>query len=293
MPLPTDILRNGLSTLVMCALVFGLYLLNERVSPGESQPVRQDTATPLPPPSNVKANLPEATASLPTPPKADVQADVLALQLENEDLKTQLGDVLNWILANFQGRVPLSEQALSHLNLPPMDEDFALHPDLAEFLNISTDEKFLMEDAFDFTRGNLRVLQDQNLSITSPTPAQVMMTFAEFPEQGQALREDLYAALEASLGPERLNRLLTVSDESLNSAFDYFGQASRTLMFEIILDEADNQLKVVVNDGWFNSQDPDQALYSEKESVVSSLPKQYNDFQYLLPDSFTPFMQIQ
>ena len=151
----------------------------------------------------------------------------------------------------------------------------------------------LMEDAFDFTRGSLRVLQEQNLSVTSPTPARVSMTFNKFPEEGAALRDDLYAALSVSLGPDRLERLMTVSGEKLAAAFDHFGQSSRTLMFEIILDEADNQLKVMVNDGWFHDGDPDQVVYTESENVVSSLPVQYRDFHYLLPEAFDPFMQVQ
>ena len=222
-----------------------------------------------------------------------MEEQVLALELERDDLRTQLGDVLNWILANFEGRYPLKETSLSHLNLPPMDEAFGLHPDLAEFLNVTADEQFMLEDAFNFTRGSLRVLQEKHMTISTPTPAQVTMTIAGFPDEGQVLREDLYAALEASLGTDRLDRLRTVSEKTLSSAFDYFGQASRTLMFEIVLDEADNQMKVVVNDGWFDEQNPDQLVYSENESTVSALPAQYEDFQIYLPETFDPFMQVQ
>jgi hypothetical protein len=244
-----------------------------------------------------KIRLPKALVSIPSPPadpsEGNFRDKFMALVLENEAIQNQMSEVLTWVLDNFRGRYPLKETSLSYLDLPPVDEQFALHPELAEFMNISTDEQFLMEDAFNFTRGTLRVLQEQNLAVTSPTPAQVMMTFSNFPEEGLALREDLYAALEASLGSERLERLLTVSEDQLDAAFDYFGQATRTLIFEIILDEADNELKVVVNDGWFHEESADQVVYTESESVVSSLPLQYSDFQYLLPESFTPFMQVQ
>lgn len=270
-----------------------MYLLTPDPAPPADTPTVNQPAEPRTP----RIRLPKALVRIPTPPHGtpeDTMRDkFMALVLENEAIQNQMSDLLNWILDNFQGRFPLKESALSHLDLPLLDDRFALHPDLADFMNISTDEQFLMEDAFNFTRGTLRVLQEQNMSVTSPTPAQVMMTFAEFPEEGRALQEDLYAALEASLGPERLERMLTVSEEQLKAGFDYFGQASRTLMFEIILDEADNELKVVVNDGWFNGENPDQLVYTETESVLSSLPVQYVDFQYLLPESFTPFMQVQ
>lgn len=220
--------------------------------------------------------------------KLRMEKRISQLDQENEALRGQMTDLLNWILTNVRGRYPVREQDLGHLKLPVINEDFELDDSLSDFLKLSTDEIFLVEDAFQFTRAKLRVLQDANMEWIQDTPNQIVMNIQSFPESGSQLKKDLDQALEASIGQDRLERLQTVSNDTLKETFDHFGQASRTLIFEMRNNPATGQPSLVINDAWFDEQNPDQLVYTESEIAVEALPEKYRDFEIYLTENFSP-----
>lgn len=227
----------------------------------------------------------------PAPSFQDVHLkdDLIAAQQANAELKSQLSDVLNWILTNIRGRYPLQESDLSHLQLPLVDEQFSIHPSLADFLQVSADERFLVDDALEFTRTDLRILQDRYLSISTPAPNQLYIQIKPFRDEGLALREDLLAALEVTLGKDRSERFQTVAGRALEESFDFFGQAERTLLFEVIEEPQHGLSRLIVNDGWFDDRDPAALAYAEKEITVEKMPNRYRDFSIYLPKAFDAF----
>lgn len=251
------------------------------------------TETVSPPQANVQPTAPvpaKPEPPAPTPHHNDAVArqeldrERTELRLENEALRMQLTDVLNWILVNVRGRFPVQEEHMDHLELPAVAENFTVSEALTDILRLTPEETFLLEDALDFTRTRLRDIQNEILEFSRPIPSRVVLNIPAFPEQGRALKQDLLEAVEASLGTDRKHRFATVADESLYSAFDTFGEASRTLIFEWSHDPASGGRQLIVNDGWFHADDPKNLSYRETELMVDRLPWQYEDFAIYLPD---------
>lgn len=210
--------------------------------------------------------------------------DNLKLRTQNHELQNRLVAVLNWILSNFKGKYPLSEAYMAKLQIPPLTDDFTLHPDALDFLKVTADEEQKVNDAFTYAHQTLQEIEAAIITITNPRPDKVILQIPAFPEDGKALQDDLYAALDTTLGPDRFDRFLQVSETGLKKSFYEFGEASRTMVFELVYvgDSAEPQLKI--KDGWVIELGPNSRSVTAVESYVTNLPPKYNAYLAWLPE---------
>jgi len=186
------------------------------------------------------------------------------------------------------GKFPLPEQHLSKVDLPPLTDEFTLDGEAADFLKITEEEETLINDAFTYARLTLSELQQENLVATYPSEQQSVLQIAEFPEEGEALRADLYSALETTLGTNRFERFLDVSEKGLDTGFGYFGNGARTILFEIATLGGNETPQLVINDSWVLRIDDSTWKMIATESFVSEMPTEYADYEAYMPPGFQP-----
>jgi hypothetical protein len=208
----------------------------------------------------------------------------LKLRTRNNELQNRLVAVLNWILANFKGKYPVSETSLSKLQSAPLTEDYTLHSEALNFLKVTPDEEQKMNDAFAYARQTLEDIEAIILTVTNPRPDKVILHIPSFPEDGKVLREDLYAALDATLGQDRFDRFLQVSETGLKQSFYQFGEASRTMVFELAYKSNSTAPQLKIKDGWVIELGSNSRQVTAVESYVTNLPPKYHSYLAWLPE---------
>lgn len=203
---------------------------------------------------------------------------------ENQSIRMQFETLGNWVLKNFRGKYPLPERMVTRLRLPPVNDDYTLQADVAELLQVTPSEQALVNDALGATWRSIAQMESSLLSVTQSAPGKVTLHIPPYAEQGAAVREDLLAALETTLGTHRTDRFLDVTEEELQKSYHYFGAASRTLIFEVTT-PADRRLPqyLVIKDGWILPQGESGRSYQVTETAVNRLPKPYLAYLGVLP----------
>lgn len=240
---------------------------------------------------------PPVAASAPVPATGAAEAERQEwtqererLNRENESVRVQFEKLGNWVLKNFRGKYPLPEKMVSRLRLVPVTDDFRLQPDIAELLQVTPNEKSLVDDALSATWHGMSDLETSLLSITESVPGKVTLYVPPYAEQGQNLREDLYAALETTLGASRFDRFMDVANEDLQKSYHYFGEASRTVIFEVTTPQDTRLPKyLVIKDGWIIPEGPSSRAYKVTESAVNELPKPYLAYLNFLPEDVAAY----
>lgn len=293
--LVVGVLAVGLGFLAFA--ITARWVAHSAAAPEQTKPAAISARTALrgtlPAPETLRSELAAAELASRSPEHArEVQIRIAALQEENRrlatetaDLRQRLSAVLNWILTNFRGKYPLPEPLFDRLQITPVTEDYTLHPDVAALFKITPEEEQKINDIFAYARTYLQQIEAALLTVTSPRPDKIILHIPPFVEHGQALREDLYAALEITLGPNRFDRFLRVTESGLKSSFYRFGEASRTLVFELVYagDAQPPQLKI--KDGWIVETGPNQRTIEAVESTVTNVPPQYAAYTAWLPES--------
>ena len=208
----------------------------------------------------------------------------LRLRTQNSELQNRLVAVLNWILTNFRGKYPLSEAHMAKLQIPPLTDEFTLHPDALDFLKITPDEEQKVNDAFAYARQTLDEIEAAIITVTNPRPDKVILHIPTFPEDGKLLQDDLYAALDTTLGQDRFDRFMQVSETGLKQNFYQFGEASRTMVFELAYEGDSTTPQLKIKDGWVIDLGPNSRQVTAVESFVTNLPTKYNSYLAWLPE---------
>lgn len=236
-----------------------------------------------------------AAAGAPATRAAAADGDLaarLALEQQHRELvashravSKQYEELANWVLTNMRGRFPLKERFVSRLRFSPVTEDFAVHPDLAEFLGVNEQEQGLLNDALAYGRDSMGALETTYLSVTQVAPDSVTLYIPPYEQEGAAVRDDLYRALETVLGRPRFDRLLEISEEELVRSYHYFGTAARTMMFQLTPSGQDDEPPyLTIHDGWVVPTGPGTRESKATESAVRELPKAYDAYLAWLPD---------
>jgi hypothetical protein len=208
----------------------------------------------------------------------------LKLRTQNNELQSRLVAVLNWILTNFRGKYPLSEAHMAKLQIPPLTEDYTLHPDALDFLKVTPDEEQKVNDAFAYAHKTLEEIEAAIITATNPRPDKVILHIPAFPEDGKLLQDDLYSALDMTLGQDRFDRFLQVSESGLKQNFYQFGEASRTMVFELAYESNSTTPQLKIKDGWVIDLGPNSRQVTAVESYVTNLPTKYNAYLAWLPE---------
>lgn len=221
-----------------------------------------------------------------------LQRDFQSLQSSHRAVSRQYEDLANWVLTNLRGRFLLKEQHVGKLRFAPVGDDYAINPELAEFLGINPGEDATLNDALQYSRVLLTSLQQQFLSATQMAPDRVTLYIPPFEREGAALREDLYGALQTVLGSDRFGRMLTVGEQDLIRAYDFFGTAARSMEFQLVRDPDNRSAPhLLIRDGWVIPKDASRRSIETTEEAVRELPARYHAFLAWLPDAITAYVK--
>lgn len=215
---------------------------------------------------------------------AVLQRENRRLANENQAVRGKLNDVLSWILQNFRGTYPLPESYFSRLDVPSLQEDFSLHPELADLVRATPEEKEKINDALGTASAILREVELTTSSVRTTRPDKVILTIPSFPEQGRYLRDDLYASIQSALGRDRFDRFLKAGETDLRGKFYEFGEASRTIIFELVDSPSGDFPDLVIRDAYVIPAGEREHEIRARESVVTNLPRGYRPFLAVLPD---------
>ena len=214
---------------------------------------------------------------------AALEREVERLRGMNRQLQTQLSEILAWMLANYKGRYPLAENQITNLSFHAATESFELNPAVAEFLHLDSREVELITDLLSYGGEVVNELIARNIAVTESEGGKVVLHIPSFPEHGAILREDLYSALETTLGPARFDRFVDVTSGKFEADFNYFGDASHTIIFEPLYSAEDQSLQWRIRDGWIIQEEDSSKTIRATESIVHTLPEHYGKFMYYLP----------
>ena len=155
------------------------------------------------------------------------------LRDENQVLKARMDELMNWVLASYKGKFALPEDYLADLHIAPLSDDYAITPELIELLQLSDSEEEALNDAFFDVEDYMREIEADSMYIRNPRPDKVVLTVPAFGEDGKIMQDELFTSLEQTLGVERFQRFRDIAEEAMQADFYYFGDAARTMMFEL------------------------------------------------------------
>ena len=246
----------------------------------------QPEATPATPPI-VHAEAPAQPVVTPvaeTPPADAVSMDLLD---EHVALKGRYDKMVQWMIDNYRGKYPLPEHLVQRLRITPINETMEVSPELVELLRMSEEEKVKVQDMFDFVRDNITEAELDRALITEQDEDKITLSIPPYAEVGGTLRDDLYLTLEDTLGGPRFDRLVDVTGPELEQTFHYFGQAARTLTFEVIYPQSGESFEpyVLIRDGWVIPEGDSVRLTKVSETAVTKIPETYKPYQDHMPDN--------
>ena len=265
-------------------LASGLFIGTQLTTASVSSPTPN-----IPPPTpetkaaNSRPEQPELLERLELVSEVAQVEELAHLKQENATLKNQLSAVLRWILDNVRGRYPLDEGLVSHLDLPVCDAEGRLSNELITLLNITPTEQDELNDIFGYIYASMNEVEAVSMRANQPYEGKVILRIPPYVEDGDRLKEDLYAAMETSLGRPRFERFLEVSENQLQQHFHQFGQAARTIIFELGPPDTHGRDTLIIRDGWIQDDEFGVRTIHAKETVVNELPETYTAFQDFLP----------
>ena len=294
----------SLGAALLAAVFLGLVLIVSSSSSPELFSRHQAYAAPTPSrldgpderPSGLRATSSSAVNIIPVatvqaPPAVDraLQEENRRLSADNQQLQGQLKDLYAWVLVNFRGKYPVPETFMSKLRIVPVNDDYTLNPELAEFLRVTSEEEEQINKALQTSAQSLQSIETATISVRSPRPDKVILSIPAFEQEGKVLQEDLYAALEGTLGGGRFDRLIQVAEQDLCASFYHFGEASRTMIFELADNGGTGPSQLIIRDAWIVPDGAQSRTIEAHESTVTNLPAHYRTYVAWLPESFTSF----
>jgi len=221
-------------------------------------------------------------------PTEDINQQLLD---EHVELQGRYNKMIQWMMDNYRGKYPLPERLVSNLRISPMTDQNEINPDLVEMLNMTDQEKVLVQDIFNYVKANLSQAELERMTISDQQPDRITFSVPTFPEIGGLLREDLYQTLESTLGGPRFDRMVDVTEQDMREKFNYFGEASRTLTFQVIYPDVEGAHTpyVLIKDGWIIPEGDSVRLTKVTETAVSTMPASYQTYQQYLPSDISKF----
>lgn len=278
----------GTAQLLVVVLLGGLVamLMGRNHSDGEEQKSAQ-LSRPLDTRSTLSPDLgPDRTPDAPVEDGGEPTDRAFQdLQTAHRALSKQYNELANWVLSNMRGRFLLKEKFVKNLSMSPLTDEYFLHPDMMEFLAVSPRERDLLEDALGYGLSSMAKLETKFLSVTQSTPDRVAVHIPPYEQEGAAMRDDLYRAMETVLGANRFGRLLDAGEKDLIKRYHYFGAAARTMVFQQTAAEDPSEPPyLVIRDGWIIPDGVGKRSIQVAEASVRELPRDYIPYLSWLPE---------
>lgn len=262
-----------------------------------AEPVVQEVATaaaPRPLESTTGGDVPREETQVPTGALIDeveiLRARNSQLAAETSQFRAQFEGLANWMIQTFRGKIPLKERFVPNLLLASVNEDFSLHGDLMDFLEVTGEEKVMVDDALVATATTMMNIESSIMTVTQAGPDHVRFNIPPYPEQGTMLKEDLYGAVEATIGAQRFDRLVDVGGKDLEKQYHYFGNAERTLEFEVAYPKDRAQPPfLVIRDAWVIPDGESSRRTDLRETSTYELPSAYFAYADWLPQNVAAF----
>ena len=210
--------------------------------------------------------------------------EIETLQADNLRLQAQLDDLLNWILAHLKGRYPIPKSYLSHLKAPSVSPKFQLDDGVAELLQVTHEEKDVINKIFRLTREFIHEMERATMKVQEENDERVLIHIPPFAGESGNVREEFYSSLNFTLGKPRFDQFLTYSEDALDSSFNHFGERDRTISFELVSVEGSSEQQIRITDGWLLEHDAEHHTYHESETLVDELPEKYLAYVDWLPE---------
>jgi hypothetical protein len=223
-------------------------------------------------------------------PVAAVRED-RTLAEENLELGRRYEELTRWMIENYQGKYPLPERMVDALRLDALNEAGDVSSDLVEILRLTPGETAQVRSAIDDARAIIRQTERDLVTVTGQSELSISYEVPVFPEVGRILREDMFYNLESTLGAPRFDRMLDVAGESMREQLHYFGEASRTLSFEVVLPakEGDPPPYLLIRDGWMVPDGESVRVTTVKETAAMGLPESYREYRDWIPENFSDY----
>lgn len=218
--------------------------------------------------------------------RADLIDEVMDLEAKNAGLEKKLNELIVWMLQNYKGKYPVAEGSMDFMDMPAVNSNLLLGTELVDFLRIGDEERAAIDQAFLDTAKVLTDVQASVMKTTQPTINKLVLHIPPHPEEGEITRSDLYERLRNTLGKPRFERLLQVSEKQLEKSFGYFGERSRTIVFEMMDQTGDAAGPLLrIRDGWTGYDENDRKIIDAVELVVTELPREYRTYIEWVPQT--------
>jgi len=204
----------------------------------------------------------------------------------NSTLKIQIEDILNWMLVNYEGKHPLPDESVPALAFTPTTDELMLNPAVAEFLHITVAEEAIINDAFAYARDVINQVEYELMTYRTPHEDKAILQIPPYYEEGELLRDDLYSSLETAIGVNRFDTFMDITGEKFDSTFNHFGNATHTIIFEVVYDADTGEPLLKIKDGWVSRNEKDEKVIHATESTLTGLPVQYAQYRDYLPMDF-------
>ncbi|MDZ4199481.1 MAG: hypothetical protein U1E27_09380, partial [Kiritimatiellia bacterium] len=201
---------------------------------------------------------------------------------ENRLLREQLIDLFNWILTTFKGHVPLSESLVARLDLPVVNDEGVLHPDLETFLRITASERETINQALTAASEAIESLNRSALRIEFPDESRLVAIRPPYPEEGEKVRQRLLTDLDGALGIYRFDRFLRAAQKDLDRAFDTFGRSERTIEMDLTASPESGEEILRIRDQIRLPEEDGSVRTETREIATRNLPPDYR-FLFSLP----------
>ncbi len=211
------------------------------------------------------------------------------LEKRNLQLSTQFDGIAQWVMDNYQGKYPLPLTLVGRLKIPPVNPDFTLGGDLANFLKVTPAEQAVLNEKLAAARDAMAKTEASLISVTAQNDNSVTLYVPPYERQGGAIRGDLYGTMESTLGAPRFDKFVNVSDQGLNEAYHYFGTAAREMQIEVVPQQGGDAPYLLIKDGWQIPEGDSATRYTGKQSATREIPPEYSTYMNLMPPNIAAF----
>lgn len=223
---------------------------------------------------------PPSAASTP----ADATAKLESLRAELEQSRAERDAVLNWVLENLSGRVPVPEMLISYMDIPVMDEAGKTHPHLVALLRLTPEEAAMLDVALADALEACKMVWARIATPGRTFSGAVYATVPPHEEEGAEIRRRLEDAVRDVLGGGRAQLFWQAATRDLNRRFVFFGAGLRVIRFTPVVFAAADGTEtrgIRIHDELVTADESGVRHIEAVEFEAAEIPAEYEFYQRL------------